>query len=76
MDDSEIESIFGIVAAILHLSNIHFDSEDEENAEIVDIEAIKALNIAAELLGCDQARLRFALTSRTIQTKGKSQNLP
>lgn len=72
MSEDEIESIFGIVAAVLHLSNIEFDSEDEEQAEIVDLEAIRALQTAAGLLGCDQTRLRFALTSRTIQTKGNS----
>ena len=67
--------IYAIVAAVLHLGNVRFESNEEDNrggCSVVDEEGKKEeeqpLNVAASLMGVAPEELREALTSRVMQT--------
>ncbi|XP_061616421.1 unconventional myosin-Ig isoform X3 [Phyllopteryx taeniolatus] len=62
----EIQSIYQILASILHLGNIHFGS-DGENVEILDIDAV---NHISELTGTDADSVIKSLLYRTVATGG------
>ncbi|KAJ1521026.1 hypothetical protein ONE63_002738 [Megalurothrips usitatus] len=67
--DAEQQEVWNIVAAILHLGNIHFN-EKGNYASIVDL---SALEWPAYLMGIDKSQLQNKLTSRLFESKwGKS----
>ncbi|KAF0689441.1 Aste57867_19113 [Aphanomyces stellatus] len=70
--DDEQLSIYGIVAALLHLGNVGFDAEvsaasNMEEASI-DAESAHHLDVAAKLLGVSTADLTRALITRQVTT--------
>ena len=63
----EQDAIFAAVASVLHLGNLIFvGNEDDESSVSPDAEF--HLNAAAKLLGVPAAGLANALTTRTRQT--------
>ncbi|XP_024022505.1 myosin-17 [Morus notabilis] len=69
ISEEEQESIFRIVAAILHLGNIDFSKGEEIDSSVIkDDESRFHLNMTAELLGCDAQSLEEALIKRVMVT--------
>uniref|UniRef100_A0A3Q3DYG7 Myosin IG n=1 Tax=Hippocampus comes TaxID=109280 RepID=A0A3Q3DYG7_HIPCM len=62
----EIQSIYQILASILHLGNVQFGSEGE-NVEVLDLEAVKHIS---ELTGTDADGVIKSLLYRTVATGG------
>eukprot|EP00002_Diphylleia_rotans_P005132 TRINITY_DN1421_c0_g1_i1.p1 TRINITY_DN1421_c0_g1~~TRINITY_DN1421_c0_g1_i1.p1 ORF type:complete len:1546 (-),score=390.98 TRINITY_DN1421_c0_g1_i1:282-4919(-) len=73
--NTEVDAIFDLAAAILHLGNLIFrPTEDEQGSVIQNAEALK---LAAGLLKLQPADLQKALTSRVMQIKGQPpMNIP
>jgi myosin-5 len=65
---SDQEQIFRVLAALVHLSDIVFESSKDGESSGVSGAAAASMAAAAELLGCDAAALTKALTTRTRQT--------
>ncbi|KAE8708134.1 Myosin-16 [Hibiscus syriacus] len=76
MTESEQEAIFRIVAAILHLGNIAFAKEEEEDSSVLEDDKAKFhLQMTADLListdphyRCDLEALESALCKRNVVT--------
>ncbi|XP_039021834.1 myosin-16-like [Hibiscus syriacus] len=69
MTESEQEAIFRIVAAILHLGNIAFAKEEEEDSSVLEDDKAKFhLQMTADLLMCDLEALESALCKRNVVT--------
>ncbi len=67
--EQEIDSVFQLVAAILHMGNIEFkpiSAEDDSKSQIANKETVK---IASSLLGVEPAELERALTYRLMEIK-------
>lgn len=61
--------IYEIIAGILHLCNINFVEDSNENAQISnEVSSLESLNFAADLLKIDSAELIEAMTQRKITT--------
>eukprot|EP00179_Madagascaria_erythrocladioides_P014805 CAMPEP_0198364584 /NCGR_PEP_ID=MMETSP1450-20131203/153739_1 /TAXON_ID=753684 ORGANISM="Madagascaria erythrocladiodes, Strain CCMP3234" /NCGR_SAMPLE_ID=MMETSP1450 /ASSEMBLY_ACC=CAM_ASM_001115 /LENGTH=1082 /DNA_ID=CAMNT_0044072023 /DNA_START=157 /DNA_END=3405 /DNA_ORIENTATION=- len=71
-DDGIQQSMFRVLAAILHLGNVVYSAAGDK-AKIDDAAPIAA---AARLLACDEAKLRGALLSRTVSAGGQHINTP
>lgn len=69
ISEHEQDSIFRVVAAILHLGNINFGKgEDIDSSVIKDEKSRFHLNMTAELLRCDAQNLEDALIKRVMVT--------
>ncbi|XP_063708538.1 myosin heavy chain 95F isoform X2 [Culicoides brevitarsis] len=70
--DEHKNSIYALVAAVLHLGNIRFEEnpDDTRGGCRVATNGEQALTISAKLIGLDTFELRTALTSRIMQSKG------
>ncbi|KAF9608924.1 hypothetical protein IFM89_012092 [Coptis chinensis] len=67
--EAEQDSIFKVVAAILHLGNIEFDKGEESDSSILKDETSSFhLHMTAELLMCDPQALEDALCKRVMIT--------
>lgn len=63
------QSIYAIVAAILHLGNINFVNNDLSGAKVNDDDGSQqSLEYAAELLAMSPKRLQNALLERKVVT--------
>eukprot|EP01043_Picozoa_sp_COSAG02_P020767 COSAG02_NODE_1032_length_15073_cov_6.097970_5_plen_1742_part_00 len=71
----EMDHLQQLLAAILHLGNIHFEVDSQDMA-CVAADAGAAVATAAVLLGVDAAALTQGLTTKTIQTRGEVFNSP
>ncbi|XP_058632964.1 unconventional myosin-Ih isoform X2 [Onychostoma macrolepis] len=67
-DASDIEHLFGIIASVLHLGNVHFDG-DTKGYAILNSNA--ALRWVSKLLGIHVQVLQEALTFRKIEAKSE-----
>uniref|UniRef100_A0A672PJ86 Myosin IH n=1 Tax=Sinocyclocheilus grahami TaxID=75366 RepID=A0A672PJ86_SINGR len=67
-DASDIEHLFGIIASVLHMGNVHFDG-DTKGYAILNSNA--ALRWVSKLLGIHVQVLHEALTFRKIETKSE-----
>eukprot|EP00002_Diphylleia_rotans_P010717 TRINITY_DN2126_c0_g1_i5.p1 TRINITY_DN2126_c0_g1~~TRINITY_DN2126_c0_g1_i5.p1 ORF type:complete len:1393 (+),score=341.23 TRINITY_DN2126_c0_g1_i5:43-4221(+) len=65
LDSDEQFKVMRILAGILHLGNIEFNSEKNENASLANPQVV---NYAAELLGLDKSKLSDVLCSRVMKT--------
>jgi myosin heavy subunit len=67
------KSIFGMVAAVLHLGNVKFEpiGDDAESARVSE-ESRPHLTKACELLGIDEARVSEAILTKSIVVDGTS----
>ncbi|CAG9541038.1 unnamed protein product [Cercopithifilaria johnstoni] len=68
-DIQELNTILDIVAAILHLGDIHFveNVEDTKGGCMIEPSSKSALNSAASLLGLDDHELKNGLITRIMQ---------
>ncbi|XP_006894960.1 PREDICTED: unconventional myosin-Ih [Elephantulus edwardii] len=64
--DKDLENLFGIIASVLHLGNIHVKEDDHGCATIPDTHEIKWI---AKLLGVHPLVLLKALTHRKIEAQ-------
>jgi myosin V len=74
VDPNDFSSVCRVLAAVLWLGNIRFASvpgDDDTAAVSTDAESVEALDVAAELLGCEAADLAAALTRRKMQAGGE-----
>ncbi|XP_033475850.1 unconventional myosin-Ih [Epinephelus lanceolatus] len=65
IDDINTSHLFGIVASVLHLGNVQFDSDSKGHALLNNNKA--ELRWVSNLLGVDAHRLQEALTYRKIE---------
>ncbi|RLN91221.1 hypothetical protein BBJ28_00017874 [Nothophytophthora sp. Chile5] len=64
----QIELVIQTLAAVLHIGNVHFQSETVGDAEGSSVRDRESLEIACELLGLDAARVEHALCYKLLQT--------
>lgn len=74
-DEVQIGVVLKMVAAVLHLGNVQFDSETEEKARLSD-GTRSSLNKAASLLALDPKELEIALTTRSIEIMRETTVIP
>ena len=67
----EQESIFRVLAAIMHLGNVSFGSEVKDNVDVANIQAKPVLSIAAGLLGVAATDLAEQLITKSQITRGE-----
>ncbi|KAK8704931.1 hypothetical protein V6N13_048543 [Hibiscus sabdariffa] len=73
INQAEQESIFRVVAGILHLGNVEFTKGKETDAaEPKDDKSLLHLKTVAELFMCDEKSLGDSLVKRVIVTRGES----
>ena len=65
----EQESIFRVTAALLHASNLRFESRGSDDCFLFDGDG--TLDAVADLLGVSVQSLQTALTSRVIEARGE-----
>lgn len=70
-DEVQVGVIFKIIAAVLHLGNVRFEKESEEQCRLAE-SSRGSLNKAAQLLALEARELEKALTSRTIDVRGST----
>merc|ERR1711971_248356 len=70
LTDDERFSIYNTIAVVLHLGNICFEDNPDDNRGgcMVTSQTEKALEITSKLMGLDQEDLRHGLTARIMQT--------
>lgn len=71
-EEKEIDSVFTVVAAILHLGNVAFRSTGDRKCEVKDM---TPLNTAANLLGVNAKDLVFSLTTRIMRMPGGKEDI-
>ncbi|KAL6770143.1 hypothetical protein ACKKBG_A33770 [Auxenochlorella protothecoides x Auxenochlorella symbiontica] len=72
LDAGAVRSVLSCVAAVLHLGNVAFATEDDcDDAVLADVAAEDAVEIAARLLGVAPEALLAALTRRVLETRGE-----
>lgn len=70
LSEADKLNIYSVVAAVLHLGNIEFEENTDNNkggSKVVD-KSEKSLKIAAELLSVDCDELRQALLTKVMMT--------
>ncbi|KAL0583084.1 hypothetical protein ABG067_006938 [Albugo candida] len=70
MDETKQKMIFELLAAVLHLGNVQFRS-DNEATDLADANATKTLHLVAQLLGVGVQNLQHVLLSRQLFVGGK-----
>jgi len=72
-DETKIDSVLSLVAGLLHLGQVNFDSvENDAGQEIAVISDPRIVTNAANLLGVDEEKLRAALLERILITRGEA----
>ena len=73
LDFSEkaVNSIWKLVAVILHLGNIEFDSTESKGENVASLANEKEVNSVAKLLQVTKDELRQTLLTRVIATHGE-----
>jgi myosin-5 len=69
--EDTIQTVFGIVAGLLHLGQVRFDSVEQDGVETAVVQQEKMLASSARLLGVDVDGLRVALTERILVARGQ-----
>uniref|UniRef100_A0A182W6G5 Myosin motor domain-containing protein n=1 Tax=Anopheles minimus TaxID=112268 RepID=A0A182W6G5_9DIPT len=70
-DDQEIQSILGLLAAILHMGNVKYKATVVQNIDAVEINDTLNVGRVAILLGVSKVQLLSALTRKTIVAHGE-----
>ncbi|GMH90188.1 hypothetical protein TL16_g11690, partial [Triparma laevis f. inornata] len=65
VDEASQEVVFGLVAGVLHLGNVEFESEGEDDVK-VSAKSSASLKMACDLIGLDQEAVTLAVTKRKI----------
>ncbi|EDV29859.1 uncharacterized protein TRIADDRAFT_49825 [Trichoplax adhaerens] len=66
--DKDVESVISVVAAIIHLGEINFKRDDEEEDKIIITKQDSLVNVA-DLIQCTEIKLTQALTHRTVDVR-------
>ena len=66
-----IQQVLNLVAGLLHLGQISFDSVEKDGLETAEVADQKILDYATRLLGVDENKMRIALTERIILARGQ-----
>lgn len=66
---AEIQSLFKMVAGILHLGNCKFESDGKEGSTV---STMPALQTAASMFGCSADELQDALVRRSVATRNET----
>ena len=69
--DIAIESIWKMVAVILHLGNIEFDSKEDNGESIATIRSSNEIKFIADLLQVEIEDVKQALLTRVIAAMGE-----
>ena len=74
LTDSDRLSVYTSIASVLHLGNITFEDNPEDNTGgcMVSSDSESSLTITSKLLGLESEELRGALVSRVMQSKSGS----
>jgi myosin-6 len=69
MSDPDRQAVYTTIASVLHLGNIEFEDDPDDNrgGSRITEKAEKSLQITAGLMGLDSDELRRALTARVMQ---------
>jgi myosin-5 len=72
-DESKLDKVLSLIAGLLHLGQVNFDSvENEGGQEVASITDDTDVKSAAKLLGVDETKLRAALIERILVTRGEA----
>lgn len=66
-----IDGVMCMIAGLLHLGQIHFNSVEKEGNDSAEVADEKILMYSAKLIGVDINQMRSALTERIIITRGE-----
>lgn len=66
-----IDGVMSMIAGLLHLGQIKFDSVEKDGLETAAVESDQTLEFASRLLGVDIEKLRLALTERILLARGQ-----
>ncbi|XP_071116024.1 unconventional myosin-Ic-like isoform X1 [Haliotis cracherodii] len=69
----EQEALFSIIASVLHLGNLEYQTSDDGLVKIKDLEAVSHI---AKLLDCPDDVLISSLSNRTIDARGERVKTP
>lgn len=69
--DKTVDDVMGLVAGILHLGQISFNSVEKDGMETAEVADQKLVGYASRLLGVDPEQLKVALTERIIVARGQ-----
>ena len=69
MTDGELNDVFTTIASVLHLGNISFEDDPDDNRGGCRVQETSepSLLMTAKLMGLDPDELRRALTARVMQ---------
>ncbi|KAF2351743.1 Myosin head motor domain [Trinorchestia longiramus] len=70
--DAEVNEMFKLLAAILHMGNLKFKAKTIANMDGAEIPDNALLATVAELLGVEPRHLKAGLTSRSITAQGET----
>lgn len=73
---SEQDSLFSLIAGILHIGNVWFSSKVIDNLEVSSIKTNASFEKVQELLGFSSETLTAAFTTRTTYARGETLSLP
>ncbi len=72
-DESKIDTVLSLVAGLLHLGQVNFDSvENDAGQQIAAISDPQIVTSAAKLLGVNEEKLKAALVERILITRNES----
>lgn len=69
--EKTIDNVLSLIAGLLHLGQITFNSVEKDGMETAEIADEKILGYSSRLLGVDVEGLRIALTERIIVARGQ-----
>lgn len=72
---TDLDNIFQLLAAILHLGNFDYKPIIQSNMEGCELLSMKSLERVANLLGTNSAQLASALTKRSLTTQNDTVSL-
>eukprot|EP00903_Cladosiphon_okamuranus_P006607 g6454.t1 len=72
MDEESQKQVWQMLASVLHISNLEYDSVDHEQGEIASISDRETLSTLAAFLAVEESALEAMLTQRTVVTRGET----
>jgi myosin V len=69
--EETIHSVMCMIAGLLHLGQIKFNSVEKEGNDSAEVAEEKILNYTARLIGVDVDKMRSALTERIVLARGE-----
>lgn len=73
--EERIQTVLSLIAGLLHLGQIQFNSVEKDGLETAEVKDEKSLQYAARLLGVDIDQLRCALTERIMVARGEEMKM-